>query len=65
MYCVLTLPDEPLQRDFRKRVLRKICEHVPDLVFIELMASSTDYREYEVETYVKMRLLRRQQGQES
>ncbi len=65
MYCVLTMPQEPSQRDFRQRVLRKICEHVPDLVFVELMASTTDDREYEVETYVQMRFIQRQQGQAS
>ena len=57
MYCVLTLPQEPAQRDFRKKVLRKICGYIPDLVFIELIANPTDARDYEVETYVQMRFI--------
>ena len=65
MYCVLTLPEEGAQRDFRKRVLRKICEYIPDLVFVELIANPTDEREYEVETYVQMRFLSGSQGQAS
>ena len=69
MYCLLTLPQEPEQRDFRKRVLQRICREVPDLVFVELMATPTnlrDYkRDYEVETYVQMRFLSGSQGQAS
>lgn len=65
MYCVLILPQEPKQREFRKRVLHRICEYIPELVFIELIETPTDAREFTVDTYLQMRFLAASQGQAS
>jgi hypothetical protein len=59
VYCVLQLPPEDTpQRDFRKRVLDAVRNHVPQLLFVELMQTPTDEREFEVGAYIKARVIR-------
>ena len=61
VYGVLRLPPEGTpEREFRKRVIAVVREHIPSLIFVELMQTPTTMQEYEVETYVQMRVLRTQ-----
>jgi len=62
VYCVLPLPPEGTpQRDFRKRVIGVVHHHVPLLIFVELMQTPTDEREFEVGAYIKARVIRARQ----
>jgi hypothetical protein len=53
IYCVLKLPEETPKRGFRKEVLSEVSSKVPQLVFVELIASQEDSREFEVAHYIK------------
>jgi hypothetical protein len=46
IYCVLKLPEEAPQREFRKEVLSEVSSKVPQLMFVELRASLKDAREF-------------------
>ena len=62
VYCVVQLPSEGTpQRDFRKRIIGEVHQHVPLLVFVELMQTPTDEREFEVGAYITARVIRTQQ----
>lgn len=52
VYCVLSLPEEPHQREFRKQVLREVAQHVPQLVFVSLGSPEHD-REFELQEYMR------------
>lgn len=60
VYCVLQLPVEESQRDFRKKVLREVRQRVPQLIFVELMPAPKDDSELEIDTYIQARLVRSQ-----
>ncbi|MGE3536191.1 MAG: hypothetical protein AB7N91_01995 [Candidatus Tectimicrobiota bacterium] len=58
VYCVLRLPPEGTpERDFRKQVLSEVRRHVQQLIFVELMPTAIDAREFEVGTYIKARVI--------
>jgi hypothetical protein len=59
VYCVVKLPPQGNpERDFRKRVIGEIRKRVPQLIFVELMPTATDEREFEVEGYIKACVIR-------
>ena len=60
VYCVLRLPTDASQRDFRKEVLSEVRQRVPQMVFVELVSDPTDEREFEIEAYIQARLVRTQ-----
>jgi hypothetical protein len=71
VYCILKLPPEgTLERDFCKQVIaegrKRVIDKAPDLerqlLFVELLQTPTDAREFEVEAYVKARVIRTQYG---
>ena len=69
VYCVLKLPPEGMpERDFCKQVItegrKRVIDKAPDLerqlIFVELLQTPTDAREFEVGTYIKARVMRTQ-----
>jgi hypothetical protein len=66
VYCVLMLPpEETPERRFRVQMLGAVRQHVPQLVFVELMPPDrAEALEFEVEYYIQARLIRFQQGRE-
>jgi hypothetical protein len=61
VYCVLPLPSEGIaQREFCKKVIAVVHHHVPQLIFVELMQTPTDEREFEVRGYIRARVIRTQ-----
>jgi hypothetical protein len=65
VYGILTLPpEETPERGFCKQVLGTVRQHVPQLVFVELIPDQADEREFEVESYIQTRLIQFQQVHE-
>ena len=59
VYCVLAPPRDESQRTARKNMLNVVHQHIPELVFVELIpADRADEREFEVEIYVQACLVR-------
>lgn len=68
-YCVLRLPEESPEREFRIQVLREVSRQVPQLIFVELAPPNLEReREFEVQAYMKhlsVHLIPMQQGRNS
>lgn len=68
-YCVLRLPEESPEREFRIQVLREVSRQVPQLIFVELAPPNLEReREFEVQAYMKhlsVHLIPTQQGRNS
>jgi hypothetical protein len=59
VYCVMEPTKDPLQQESRKKVLSVVHQHVPQLMFVELIPTDqADEREFEVEECVQARLFR-------
>jgi hypothetical protein len=57
IYCVLKLPEEPRQRAFREKILHRVQQHVPSLVFVEQVPwDQAGDREFEIEQQVELRV---------
>lgn len=54
VYCVLKLPEQPQEREFRTQVLREVSRAVPQLIFVELAPPNAKReREFEVLEYMR------------
>lgn len=54
IYCVLKLPEQMHERNFRKEVLREVSRYVPQLIFVELASPNPQHeREFEVLEYMR------------
>ena len=61
LYCVLGPPKDEPHRDARLRVLEKIAEYLPDLLFVELRDNkNADKQELKMRNYIVARLVRTQ-----